>query len=497
MKPVKFQILAPIALFLVLSTLTAFGEDVTRVRPTALMMKSYPKAIRFEVEAHASYPVTFESNRGFFITVRDAEDFILLVSKAAVVENGGRAQEGRISFEKSFTVVGDQGYLFFDPAKIYSVDLETETDYRIDYVVGETSRQFNVRKTDFVPKIERSLNRPQDAICVLEFDDGSAGSGFLFEMDDQLYCMTNQHVAATPARLRIKLIDGTELDHGQTEFASDRDLARILITTDTAAFKIVRAPELGEPITVLGNSFGAGRVTTLSGQVTGLNHWEVESTATFVSGNSGSPILAAGNEVVGVATLIEFFPGYESIAKGTVFEDGRRVGVRFDTPVEWVTVDMDRFGSRNRLILQTNAFVEELPEAMKAYLQTEPGRPISENYFKDPVIKQWIRNRNQQFSSIASRFTAQIEERMKTRGMLFYGSTEHSAMLGEFENEISSEMEKNWNTLLQRIRSKQRSNRSATPYPDTAFLNGQIDHCSKMLETAEAVILEIKAAIKH
>jgi|GEM_PF-2253838 len=179
------------------------------------------------------------------------------------------------------------------------------------------------------------------------------------------------------------------------------------------------APVLQEKVKVLGNSLGAGRITVLPGKVSGLNATEIETTAKFVSGNSGSPILNASNEVIGVATLIEYFPDHEKIVEGSAFEDGRRVGVRLDRDIEWMAVDMGKFASSNRLILQTMRFIDELPMVMVAAISDVSTQQMALQSLTDATLKQWLRSRSTGLQAVTLKHQEKVQQGLARQGNRF------------------------------------------------------------------------------
>lgn len=131
----------------------------------------------------------------------------------------------------------------------------------------------------------------------------SAGSGFVAKMDGKTYLFTNQHVIMGADSISCRTADGETLTPRGVELSSKRDIARILIE-DREGFGFSETFALNNPLGVFGNSEGAGVATELYGEVTGLGVDLVEVNAEFVSGNSGSPVLDANQEVIGIASFV-------------------------------------------------------------------------------------------------------------------------------------------------------------------------------------------------
>lgn len=172
--------------------------------------------------------------------------------------------------------------------------------------------------------------------------EGSGGSAFLLKDGGKTWLVTNEHVTRGNREdfRHVMLIDGRELDLGRFEVAEDRDLARFEVLGDCASFALAAAvPNVGDRLSIYGNSLGGGAITELKGCVKSIGPLRLEVDAEFVSGNSGSAVLNERGKVIGVAT----YARNEKVAegdkknwgtKGTQFDAVRRFAVRF-TNVRW------------------------------------------------------------------------------------------------------------------------------------------------------------------
>ena len=252
-----------------------------------------------------------------------------------------------------------------------------------------------------------SPEKPEDAVCLFEDRDGR-GTGFLFYESGNLYCYTNIHIIEGMVRPTIRTLGGAKVEFVAVEVAEDRDLARLLVTTPLPALQASAAPTLREAISVLGNSQGAGRVTVLKGIVNGLNTAEVEITAGIVPGNSGSPILNARNEVVGVAAYMQEIPMPEKFTRGTDFAKARRVGVRIDPAPQWVEADLSRMQRLASVYHDMEQFVEEAGEVIKRMAES-PEAYLSPLQLQNTVLRDWAVRRNefvkQRRASLSSEMT--------------------------------------------------------------------------------------------
>ena len=135
----------------------------------------------------------------------------------------------------------------------------------------------------------------------------SAGTGFIMRVGDSCWLYTNAHVVkgVPAADVRATLLNNTVLQLGACQRAQELDLVRFALAGPLPAFALERnVPDIGETITILGNSDGRGVVTEIRGHILGVGPQELEVDAPFVAGNSGSPVLNRAGRVVGVASYL-------------------------------------------------------------------------------------------------------------------------------------------------------------------------------------------------
>lgn len=471
----------------------------TSIRPTEFVSMSYALEGIYRFKAEHSYPIIHESGQGYFIHIMTEHDRVVFLEKLDRVP-ARRVDQG-LKFWEDFEFKTDRAYLTFMPENWYRVLSQTDSEYLVQYSIGQTTMQCSVPKDNFelgrhyvdADGKLRSLevNDPKDAVCLITFPGGASGTGFLLYDGDILYCYTNQHVAMNAGTMRISLIDGTTLKPGYLEVAEDVDLARIQIPSSRPGFVRVGEVNLNTGVKVLGNSLGSGRVTILEGKINGLSRKELETSAKFVSGNSGSPILNQDSEVLGVATLLEMFPDHNAIIKGTEFENGRRIGIRLDREIEWIKVDLGSYISRNQSIIRTLAFLNELPRAMALAASDEFTQKLELKHIEDRVIVQWLTARSKSMNAVISKYKPLVDQGVARQGATFYYTSEFAAMRQAYTEDLVSESEKYWNTLARNVSMKRRTVSMQKPYPDTSYMRQKIEICRTFLETAESVIRTI------
>ncbi len=180
------------------------------------------------------------------------------------------------------------------------------------------------------------------SLVVIETEQ-STGSGFVLQMNGKKYVFTNYHVIRNSKKISLRLVDGQQLNPITLELADNLDLARIGLDeseTLTAPLKLTQSdPTINNPVKIYGNSEGRGAVTELIGKVLGVGPDTIEVDATFVQGNSGSPIIMQDGAVIGVATyVVSGKLGQDWVTSGTRFDQTRRFGVRISPSIKWINV---------------------------------------------------------------------------------------------------------------------------------------------------------------
>ncbi len=193
------------------------------------------------------------------------------------------------------------------------------------------------------------------ALVVVE-SDVSNGSGFIGEIKGKTFFITNIHVLGAARSARVRTIEGIEVPLSDVAFVgSRRDIAMVPVDWNGPILKV--SPSLkfdgvsiGEPITVMGNADGVRVATKLAGKVTGIGPEEIEVSAKFVPGNSGSPVYH--NElysVIGVAAYLRDLSDKTKWTEDSEMADIRRFAYRLDGEIDWQRVSLDRLFEEGEL----------------------------------------------------------------------------------------------------------------------------------------------------
>ncbi|MCD6138253.1 MAG: Do family serine endopeptidase [Deltaproteobacteria bacterium] len=144
----------------------------------------------------------------------------------------------------------------------------------------------------------------------------SLGSGVIID-GNRGYILTNEHVIARSAKIKVVLNDERELDAELVGAAPDFDLAVLKITSDQPlpAVKMGDSDDLmiGETVIAIGNPFGLSHSVT-TGVISALNRCVkaedrvyrgfIQTDASINPGNSGGPLLNINGELIGINTAI-------------------------------------------------------------------------------------------------------------------------------------------------------------------------------------------------
>lgn len=142
----------------------------------------------------------------------------------------------------------------------------------------------------------------QKLVVMIETEDGSQGSGFLYNKEGDL--ITNAHVVAGAKKVKIKTADARELDGEVIGISTETDIAvvRVEALAGTEPLQVVRdgKAEVGDEVLAVGSPLGFQNTVT-TGIISGLGRsFEIEPylysdlyqiSAPIAPGNSGGPLV--------------------------------------------------------------------------------------------------------------------------------------------------------------------------------------------------------------
>lgn len=227
--------------------------------------------------------------------------------------------------------------------------------------------------------LAQGTNRSSLSCILIVQTDKALGTGFVLQSETNKFILTNQHVIQGAKEIKFQFANGKVLDWVTMELGDSDDLARFTFKNDTAVDGLRLAsklPTIGEPVKIYGNSQGVGALTEVAGKVLAVGPEILEVDAGFVQGNSGSPICAADDSVLGVATYVTKNLSSENwVEKGTRFTEVRRFGIRLDREIRWVKVNNTLYQTQAFLLSDINAQMCDLVSLLSCWTVLQvPGR---------------------------------------------------------------------------------------------------------------------------
>ncbi len=217
---------------------------------------------------------------------------------------------------------------------------------RLKRELKEAEAQTSDSKTKTGEKADAS-EVPSGALVVVEGKEG-AGSGFIGQIKGRIFFITNIHVLGACRGARLHTLEDKEVQLTPFAFLSKhRDLAIVPVSWQGPFLEVCESlnsdkVQMEQQITVMGNSDGTGVVTHLRGKINGIGPEEIEVSAKFVPGNSGSPIIQDQlGKVIGVAAYLRDLSAKTKWTEDSDLADIRRFGYRLDGNIEWQRVSLD------------------------------------------------------------------------------------------------------------------------------------------------------------
>ena len=247
------------------------------------------------------------------------------------------------------------------------------------FIFFAPNRMFNLFSSMSANSPTNSFGYVKGKLAIVAFPKGQ-GTGFLIKQAEKKYLVTNEHVirGGNGEEPRIMMLNGNVLKLGNCEISRDRDLMRFEVDTDSdALFLADTIPEIGEEVTIYGNSDGGGVSTQISGKVLGVGGERLEVSALFVNGNSGSPVINQKGLVVGVATyLTNYTNANDWVKKDTRFNGVRRYATRLvDMP--WYPISWDEYARQIREFNDFEYFLKCLRPYLLAYYDDIANEDLS------------------------------------------------------------------------------------------------------------------------
>ena len=243
---------------------------------------------------------------------------------------------------------------------------------------------------------------------VIISSDHSEGSGFIAEMRGRTFLITNIHVLGAARGASIQTLDGESItlpSHGY--ISRKRDIAIVPIEWEGATLPLSQSlsfdeVDIGQAITVTGNSDGARVGSRLKGEITGIGPDELQVSAKFVPGNSGSPIVHdALGKVVAIASHLKDFSVKSKWTEDSEQADIRRFGYRLDGEIEWGLIALDdlyrqsdlyhRYEDRTKVMVHISYMLQYEEKLMTGYRGHDSLGYLFENFDRD---FQWHRGTN-------------------------------------------------------------------------------------------------------
>lgn len=198
-------------------------------------------------------------------------------------------------------------------------------------------------------EVKESNNRIIKSTLTIQAPNGR-GSGFLFRDDEGLWLVSNTHVIAGGpdlSKLNVRDVNSKAIPlTGELKANLSGDVAMLRVAPDYKAEHFLTAANevsVGDKLVVAGNTLGAGVIALMSGELSGMGSLHnvpiIETSAPFVQGCSGGPVVNTDGKAVAIATYI-FLPTKTATAGTGIFTQPRRMAVRINQLQEAKPVEL-------------------------------------------------------------------------------------------------------------------------------------------------------------
>lgn len=209
----------------------------------------------------------------------------------------------------------------------------------------------------------------QKLVVMIETDNGSQGSGFLYNLEGDL--ITNAHVVTGSRKVKIKTADARELEGEVIGISTETDVAVVRVTAlaGTEPLQVVRdeKAEVGDEVLAVGSPLGFQNTVT-TGIISGLGRsFEIEPylysdlyqiSAPIAPGNSGGPLVdQKTGMVLGINSA-----GYEEGSIGFSIPIANVIDIAESWSDEPMTELPELELSADSAVLEEDASVEELAD---------------------------------------------------------------------------------------------------------------------------------------
>lgn len=232
-----------------------------------------------------------------------------------------------------------------------------------------------------------------DSIVIVRGKQG-AGTGFIARQGSNVYLFSNIHVFMGNTGLSFANNRGTQFKPLALEAANDRDLVRVTIANAPAQALAIAEPRgINQPVIVCGNAEGEEVMRQMEGVLLGVGPTKVETSAKFVKGHSGSPILTTNGVVLGIATYVK--RGNSNwVTTNTPFTVTRRFGYRVDNVPAWIRVSPDWFVAEGQRIVARERQLDAVSDLLDLWARDPYWRAIPDVEIS-PGITDWIQAHNE------------------------------------------------------------------------------------------------------